>query len=149
MNPAPASTRTPPPPLSAFAHVREDRLRLTDLDFQKHVNNATITSLLAAARYDFLADAVRAHLPEGDKLVIASLEVNFLREMHYGTPVFTGTRVLSVGRTSLRMQQATYQGGTCAALGTCIFVRVEGRTGAAGAWPEAVRALAAATATGG
>lgn len=135
--------RPVPPPLTAFPHVREERLRLSDLDFQKHVNNAAVTSLLANARFDFLAELVRPRLPDDAKLVIASLQVDFLREMLYGQPVFTGTRVLTVGRTSLRMEQAIYQGELCATHASCVFVHVDGRTSSASPWPQAVQALAA------
>ncbi len=134
--------REAPPPLSVFSHVREERLRMTDLDFQKHVNNAALTSLFANARFDFLQECVRPTLPDADKLVIAKLEVSFLRELNYGTPVFTGTRVLSVGRTSMRLEHGMYQDGVCASRAVCVFVHVDGVTNKPAPWPQAVGALA-------
>jgi len=133
--------REAPPPLSAFQHVREERLRITDLDFHEHVNNAAFTALLAAARYDYLGEVLRPRLPAGDKLVIGKLEVTFLNEMLYGSPVFTGTRVLSMGRTSLRMEQAMYQGDVCAAWAFSVWVRISGETGKPEPWPEGVSSL--------
>jgi len=132
--------KTPPPPLSAFPHVREERLRMTDLDFQKHVNNAALTTLLAGARFDFLAEFVRPIIPEKDILMIATMQVDFLTELKYGMPVFTGTRVEALGRTSLRLGQAMYQGEACAATSTCVFVHVDPHTQQPSPWPDAVRA---------
>lgn len=132
------------PVLSDFAHVRLDRLRLSDLDFQQHVNNAAQTELLASARYDFLGEAVRPCLPMGDKLVIASLDVRFAREMRYGAEVQTGTRVLAVGRTSMHLEQAIFQDGCCVLRAVSVFVHISAADQAAAPWPAAVRSLAPA-----
>lgn len=127
------------PRQSDFAHQREEILRLTDLDFQQHVNNAATTGFLANARFDFLA-TVRPHLAVDAKLVIARLEVDFTGEIRYGSPVHVGTRIIGFGRTSMRLEQAVFQNGRCAARAVCVFVH----KGAEGAlpWPEAVLAMA-------
>ncbi len=135
-------TEKPALPVQAdFQHVRDDILRLTDLDFQQHVNNAAITAFFANARFDFLA-TVRPHLAADAKLVIARLEVDFTGEVRYGAPIHTGTRILGFGRTSMRVEQALFQNGRCAARAVSVFVH----KGADGAlpWPDAVLALAAA-----
>lgn len=136
------STDKPALPVPAdFQHIRDEVLRLSDLDFQQHVNNAVITAFFANARFDYLA-TVRPHLAADAKLVIARLEVDFTGEVRYGAPVQTGTRIISFGRTSMRLEQALFQGGRCAARAVCVFVH----KGASGAqpWPEAVLAMAAA-----
>lgn len=58
MRPSPRFAWSPLLILSDFQHVLEDCLRLTDLDFQQHVNNATPAALLANARFDFLGEVV-------------------------------------------------------------------------------------------
>lgn len=133
--------RAPLPTLSDFKHVHEDRLRLSDLDFQHHVNNAAQTALLSNARFSFLAEVVRPHLPVGAKLVIAALEVSFVREMPYDDRVLTGTRILSIGRTSMRLEQAIFQDGQCAVHAVSVFVHVGGAQKAAAPWPAALLAL--------
>ena len=89
------------------------------------MNNATQTALLANARFDFLGEVVRPALPPGDKLVIASLEVSFVREMLYGDAVFTGTRILSIGSMTDKKKKTAADK-------------------AAAPWPAAVRALSQA-----
>ena len=76
---------------------------MTGLDFQKHVNNAALTSLIAGARFDFLAEFIWPIISEDDILMIATMQVDFLSELKYGMPVFTGTRVESLGSTSVRL----------------------------------------------
>lgn len=143
--PSPSRPARPPlPQLAHFAHVREDRLRLTDLDFQQHVNNAAQTALLANARFDFLGEVVRPQLPAGDKLVIATLQARFVREMRYDAQqpqVFTGTRIQSIGNTSMVLEQAVFQNGQCALHATCVFVHLSAATQAAAPWPATVQAL--------
>ncbi len=137
-----STERTPLPIQDAFAHVRKEILRLSDLDFQKHVNNAAITSLFANARFDYLSDIVRPHLTPDAKLVIARLEVDFASEVLYGAPVQTGTRILGFGRTSMRLEQALFQNDRCAARAVSVFVHKA--AGAAAPWPQAVLPLAVA-----
>lgn len=144
MTSASRPARAPLPQLADFSHVREDRLRLTDLDFQKHVNNAAQTALLANARFDFLGEVVRPQLPAGDKLVIASLQARFVREMFYdpqSPQVYTGTRIQTIGNTSMVLEQAVFQNGQCALHATCVFVHLGAATQAAAPWPAAVQAL--------
>lgn len=140
-NAQPSTERPALPVQSDFQHVRQDVLRLSDLDFQKHVNNATTTALFANARFEFLHATVRTVLPPEGKLFIARLEVDFTGEMHYGEPVFIGTRILGCGRTSMRLEQAIFQGGRCAARSVSVFVRI-GEGGKPAPWPEAVRQFA-------
>lgn len=128
---------------SDFMHQRQEILRLTDLDFQQHVNNAAITGFLANARFDFLA-TVRPCLPQGSKLVIARLEVDFTGELHYGFEVTVGTRIMGFGRTSMRLEQAIFQNDQCAAHAICVFVH-KGEAGSL-PWPESVLRLAASSA---
>lgn len=132
-------TRTPPPVLTDFTHVREDRIRFSDLDFQRHVTNSALTALLADGRYEFLGDHVRVHLAPGARIVLVKLEVEFLREVLYGSPVFTGTRFARLGNTSFTLGQAIFQDGQCAVSGTCVFAHVADGETAASPLPEAIR----------
>lgn len=123
-----------------YPHLRDDLLRLTDLDFQQHVNNATFTALLANARFAFLKESIRPHLPAGNGLVIARLEVDFKNEMLYDFPVRTGTRILGWGRTSLRLEQSIFQRDRCTARAVSVFVHMDAETRQAAAWPEGLSA---------
>ncbi|MGO4574199.1 acyl-CoA thioesterase [Microvirga sp. 2TAF3] len=127
------------PPI--FTHWTEDRIRISDLDFQKHVNNATFTALFANARFDFLSKVVRPLIGADDQLVIARLEVDFKGSLAYGEPVKTGTAIARVGTRSLNLAQVMKQSDRQVALAKAVFVLVDGTTRQSAAWPEAVRRL--------
>ena len=135
------STRAPLPSLADFAHTRDDLMRLADLDFQQHVNNNTFGSLLSSARYDFLGEHVRPHIAPGAKLVVARTEIDYRGELAYRGTVTTGTRVLSFGRTSLRLEQAIFQNGRCAATALTVMVHVGAESQAGEPWSQPVLAL--------
>lgn len=126
------------PDPALFGHKREDRIRVTDIDFQRHVNNAVFAQFLASARYDFLGDHVRPHLAEGGTLVVAGTQITYLAEMTYGTAIETLSRVKQLGRSSMVMQQVIQQQDKAVALAeTTMVYRLNGTSAG---WPEAVRA---------
>lgn len=126
------------PRQSDFEWLRQDTIRLSDLDFQKHVNNAVITTLLADARFEFMHSNVRKVLVPEAKVFVVRLEVDFTAELHFGAPVWIGSRVVGVGRTSMRVEQAIFQQERCAAHALSVFVHI-GEEGKPAPWPEAVR----------
>ena len=129
------------PTADQIDHWVEDRIRVTDIDFQHHVNNAVYAALFGNSRFDFLLTRVRPLVGAGDRLVVARTQTDFLREMSYGAPVRTGTLVKRVGRTSLVLWQVMYQDGAPAAASDTVMVRIDGETHAPAPWPEAVRRL--------
>jgi len=59
--------------------------------------------------------------------VVARLEVNYLRELHFPAIVATGTRTVQVGRTSWTVDSGPFGGDTCTA--TARSTRVHARNG--------------------
>ena len=135
-------SRAPIPDPALFSSSRTDHLRVTDVDFQGHVNNTVFALFYASARYDFLGAHIRPHLEGGAKLVVAATTINYTAEMHYGAPVETITRIASLGRTSLQMEQIILQDGRICSHSTTTMVHRDA-VGAV-AWPEPVRAFVAA-----
>lgn len=129
------------PDISGFSHKREDRIRIRDIDFQRHVNNTVFAEFFASARHDFLTECVRGHLSEDSKMVVVDTRINFVNEMLYGAPVETFTRIKSVGRTSIQLEQVTCQNGRVASVAMTTMVHRGPEGGRP--WPEAVVALAA------
>ena len=131
------NTRPPLPRIEDFDTVREDRLRVTDIDFQKHVNNAIYGQFFGSARFDFLNDEVRPLLPEGAKLVVANTTIAYLAEMTYGTGrIRTMSRVKSLGRSSMQFEQIIVQDNKICthAITTMVHRGPEGST----PWPGAI-----------
>jgi len=131
------NARPPLPRFEDFDNVREDRLRVTDIDFQKHVNNAIYGQFFGSARFDFLNEEVRPLLEEGAKLVVASTSISYLAEMVYdASRIRTMSRIKSLGRSSMQFEQIIVQNSKICthAITTMVHRGPEGST----PWPEAI-----------
>lgn len=117
----------------------EDTIRVSDVDFQKHVHNAVFGVFFANGRYAFLGTHVRPFLPADSMLVVARTEIDFHASLYLGENARTGTRIIRTGRTSLRLQQVLFQGNTHAASAETVMVHVTPNGSAP--WPEAVSSL--------
>ncbi len=73
---------TPIPSLSAFPLRAQDKLRYADTDRQGHVNNAVFATMLETGRVEFFYAKAGALHDAGCSFVIASLQIEFIDEMH-------------------------------------------------------------------
>lgn len=110
-------------PLHAF-----DKLRYGDTDRQGHVNNAVFSTLLETGRVEFLYTPEAPMLSAGCTFVIASLQLDFHREILWPGEVDIGTRVMAVGRSSITLEQALFQDGRCAATARTVVVHTNEAT---------------------
>jgi acyl-CoA thioester hydrolase len=88
--------------LDDFPMQTADKLRYGDTDRQGHVNNA--------------------------EFVIAQLVLDFRNEIHWPGTVQIGTRVASIGRSSIKLDQAIFQNGRCAATAQTVIVQIDTST---------------------
>src|SRR5215469_3455179 len=86
-----------------------DKLRFGDTDRQGHVNNAAFATLLETGRVEMLYGGQTPLSDPGCGFVIARLELDFVSEMGWPGRVDIGTRVHSIGRSSVRLEQALFQ----------------------------------------
>jgi acyl-CoA thioester hydrolase len=64
----------------------------------------------------------------GCSFVIASLQIDFLDEVHWPGVVDIGTRVGKIGRSSVTLEQAIFQQGRCVATSRSVIVHVDTTT---------------------
>ena len=102
-----------------------DKLRFGDTDRQGHVNNAVFTTLLESGRVEMLYGGQTTLSDPGCSFVIARLELDFIAEMMWPGRIDIGTRVKSIGRSSLRLEQALFQDGQLAAWSESVVVQVD------------------------
>jgi acyl-CoA thioester hydrolase len=57
--------------------------------------------------------------------VLARLDINFLRELHWPGQVEIGTGVAEIGRSSFTFLQAIFHDGACAATGRATMVMID------------------------
>lgn len=105
-----------------------DKIRYGDTDRQGHVNNAVFATFLESGRVEILYDAGDPLADPGCAFVIAQLVLNFRAEVKWPGSVEIGTRVASVGRSSVRMEQALFQDGRCVATAETAIVQMDEAT---------------------
>ncbi len=103
-----------------------DKVRYGDTDRQGHVNNANFSTFLETGRTEVLYHPDFPVLDEGVTFVIASLKLDFLREVLWPGEVQIGTGVLRMGRSSIRLLQQLFQNGECVAKAETVIVQVDG-----------------------
>ena len=126
---------------SRFSVWNTDKLRLSDVDHQGHVNNAVHAVLYTNGRYQFFQQHVRQHAAKTDLFAMVKLTIEYLSEMHYPGEVECGTQVRRVGRSSITFGQALFKDGKCAAVAEAVMVLLDARTRRPKPLPPAATAL--------
>jgi acyl-CoA thioester hydrolase len=111
-------------PLKTF-----DKVRYADTDRQGHVNNAAFATFLETGRVEVLYNPEYPILTEGSSFVIASLKLDFLKEITWPGQVDTGTGILKIGKSSIRIYQKLFQNEQCVANAETVIVQVDDKTG--------------------
>ncbi len=86
--------------------LTSQRLRFCDTDRLGHVNNAVYAVMYEAGRSEMMARAGLLDAGEGRAVVIARLEIDFLREMNWPGDVRIATEVARIGTKSMHMRQS-------------------------------------------
>lgn len=115
----------PTPLLNEFPIHAHEKLRYSDTDRQGHVNNAVFATMLETGRVEFLYTNEGALHDAGCSFVIASLQIEFVDEMHWPGTVDIGTRVVKIGRSSVTLEQAIFQGERCMATSRSVIVQID------------------------
>lgn len=123
-----------------FPHWRPAVVRHSDLDPHGHVTNSVFAAWLDDGRYALLREVLRPLLPPDDLPALASLTVDFSREINFGDVPEIGTAVLRLGDRSIIMGQGLFVGDACAATAHSVTVVMDGRTRRARPLTDAERA---------
>ena len=115
-------------PITAFPARTFDKIRYGDTDRQGHVNNAVFSTYLETGRVALLYDQNRSLKEPGSAFVIARLELDFQREVTWPGTVEIGSGVESIGRSSVKFQQALYQDERCVARARTVIVLMDETT---------------------
>lgn len=115
--------------LDDFPLQTYDKIRYADTDRQGHVNNATFATFLETGRVEVLYNPEFPILSESSSFVIASLKLDFLNEIAWPGRVDTGTGILKIGNSSIKMFQMLFQNEKCVAIAETVIVQVDDGTG--------------------
>jgi acyl-CoA thioester hydrolase len=130
--------KPPAPQRSGFARWSRETLRNADTDQFVHVNHAVLCTFFETGRLQVFAGDLRV-LAEGASLAVVHLELDFLREVHYPGTVESGTRVTSVGNSSISFAQALFVGEVCVAAAQAVCVLFDSAAHRARPVPQPLR----------
>jgi acyl-CoA thioester hydrolase len=130
----------PPPASSRFPFWTEEKLRIADTDLNGHINNGAIGALCEAGRVEVMRAVAGRPEESVVRMVVARVEIDYLREIHYPGRVRIGTAVTRIGRSSVTLQQGLYLDGVCFAASQAVIVVLDAETRQPIALPAALRA---------
>ena len=122
------STPGPAPSLDDFGFISSEKLRYRDTDRQGHVNNAVFSTFLETGRVELLFTGGADLAGPDYGFVLAHLTLDFRKEAIWPGEVKIGTRIVTIGRSSLRFEQAVFQHGDCVATAETIVVLTDVNT---------------------
>lgn len=126
------------PVLEQFPGRVGDIIRFADLDPQGHVNNTVFATYFETGRVTILRGPKDLLNPPGATSVLARLDINFLKELHWPGTVEIGTGTLEIGRSSYTFLQAIFCKGECAATARATMVMINAQTRKAMPLPDEV-----------
>jgi acyl-CoA thioester hydrolase len=118
-----------------------EKIRFSDTDMIGHVNNVAFAALLESGRTAFGQTNLFPHMPAGLLVVMARVEIDYRRELHWPAVVDVGTRLIAIGRSSYVMGQGIFLGDQCVTTGRTTLVMIDRETRRSAALPEGYRAV--------
>lgn len=115
-------------PLAAFPLRTFDKVRYADTDRQEHVNNAHFVTFLETGRVEVLYNPQWPILAAGASFVMASLKLDFVREINWPGQVDIGTGVAKIGTSSITLFQQLFQHEHSVARAETVIVQVDNLT---------------------
>lgn len=117
-----------------FGHLTSETLRFGDMDANGHVNNVAYLVLFESARVTYIMQHLPFMREQQLATVVAHLDIDFRRQMHFPGTVRAGARLLEVRRSSFVLGQAIFDAdGNCTASGHAVIVAFDTALGRG--WP--------------
>lgn len=116
-------------PVNCYPALIREKVRYSDTDRQGHVNNVVFSVFFEAGRVEILFCSGRKLNPAGTEFVLARSNIDLLGQLRWPGEVIIGSRIEKVGRSSINLRQAIFQGDGCAAVCDSVMVLIRARTG--------------------
>ncbi|WP_254768357.1 acyl-CoA thioesterase [Salinilacihabitans rarus] len=114
--------------MTEYTYAVDVDVRLRDIDFMGHVNNAVYATYLEQARAAFFEDVIGESLVTADT-VLANLEIDYRRPIDADESVTVALGVPEPGTSSLPMEYEVRADGERAATARTVQVIVDRETG--------------------
>ncbi|RQG90521.1 acyl-CoA thioesterase [Natrarchaeobius chitinivorans] len=114
--------------MNEYAYEVDVDVRLRDIDFMGHVNNAVYATYMEQARERYFRDVLDVSLVDVDT-VLASLEIDYVRPIEADQTVTVALEARDLGESSLPLEYEIRADGNRAATGRTVQVVVDTETG--------------------
>ena len=125
---------------ASFRFWHRDVLRWGDTDGLGHINNVVFTRFCESGRIAYTTACGRAVGIDADDFVVVHLSIDFRAQMHFPGEVTGGTRLIRIGRSSVRLGHGLFQNGRCTATAESVLAMFDRTTDRARPIPDAMRA---------
>lgn len=126
--------------LATYPLIISEKVRLSDTDRQGHVNNVSFSFFLEAGRAEIVLETADL-LDPGCFFVIVTTSIDFLDELHYPGTITIANGIERIGKSSLTVRQALFQGDRCASVSHSTMAQVNIAAKAAQPLSEKARAV--------
>ena len=109
----------------SYAFWVDDIIRFSDQDAGGHVNNTAFAAYFESGRVAFVRE-IRPQRGPDDRIVVARVTINYLREAHWPGALRIGARVVHIGRTSFTVGSGIFEDGQCLATAESVVVFMHG-----------------------
>lgn len=127
----------------SFGFWSTDITRWGDTDALGHINNVEFARYFETGRIRYLHDIATAMGGPRPHYLLVSLAIHFRAEMFYPGTARVGSRVLHIGRSSVRFGQGLFQDDRCTATAESVVVHVDPTGHRPAALVDPMRALLA------
>ena len=94
--------------------------RWNDMDSMGHINNSTYLTYYESARVDLFKQYNYKKIP----FIVASIKVNYLKQLHHPSILHIGNKINKIGNTSFDIKSAIFNNNEQSASSTAIITCV-------------------------
>ena len=123
-----------------FRHWTPVSLRFSDQDSMGHINNVAFAAYVEQARVAFI-DAFLRNRGEGIDYILASVNIDYHREMYFPGTVDIGVRLIRIGTKSITTGYGLFKDGTHVATAGGVNVFFDTKNGMTIPIPDNLRAI--------
>lgn len=121
--------------VASYPNITTLNTRFQDMDVNGHLNNVAFASLFENCRVQLnrglspTADRAGASRPDSERVLVAVVTINYLREGSYPEDVIIGTGIGHIGNSSWTLVQAMFQHDQCiATCDTVVVCKTDGQS---------------------
>jgi acyl-CoA thioester hydrolase len=107
-----------------YSHETDLTVRVRDIDFMGHVNNAVFATYLEEARKDYFSEVLDVPLSD-IRAVLAHVEIDYRNRITIDDDVRVAVRVPEIGESSVPMEYEIRADGEVMATGETVQVAVD------------------------